>query len=114
MLTPELINATALLVFILCVVVYAIKLRLGMKRPENAKRGLLNIFYGLWVKRMINPDETIIAVQTMRNLIMATTFLSSAMLILLGLLVKFPSGGFETLIEISPFSAAAVLRSIRF
>ncbi len=82
-----LLNLVAFLVFVICVTIYSIKLKLGMKKPATAKRGLLNIFYSRWVERMNNPDETIIAVQTLRNLIMSVTFLSSTMLILLGLLV---------------------------
>ncbi len=104
MVEIEIINLSALIIFLGCILVYAIKLKMGMKKPETAKRGLLNIFYGLWVKRMINKEETIIAVQTMRNLIMSTTFISSSLLVLLGLLIRVPGDGLGELINLSATS----------
>lgn len=60
--------------------------------------------YGLWVKRMTDPKETTTAVQTMRNLIMATTFLSSSMLLLLGLLLASPVNELPELFSLSTTS----------
>lgn len=91
MFPNEIIDIAALLVFIACILTYTIRLLYGIKKPCWGKRGFLNIIYGLWVKRMIEPKETIIAVQTMRNLIMVITFLSSSMLLLLGLLLQSPA-----------------------
>jgi len=108
MLTNEIINLSALVIFLLCVAIYSIKLRVGMKKPETAKRGLLNIFYGLWVNRMIDSKETIVAVQTMRNLIMATTFISSSILVLLGLLIRIPGNGLGELINLSATSTEII------
>jgi uncharacterized membrane protein len=79
-----------------------------MKKPGTAKRGLLNIFYALWVERAIDQKETIIAVQTMRNLIMATTFLSSSMLLLLGLLLRIPENGLDELFTLSVTSTELI------
>ena len=93
MLSNELINNIALIIFLLCITIYAIGLLYKIKRPSWGERGFLNIMYGLWVTRMSKPTETIVAVQTMRNLIMITTFLPSAMLLLLGLLLAAPSNG---------------------
>ncbi len=100
----ETLNLSALIIFLGCILVYSIKLKIGMKKPETAKRGLLNIFYGLWVNRMINKEETIVAVQTMRNLIMSTTFISSSLLVLLGLLIRVPGNGLGELINLSATS----------
>ncbi|MEF8848002.1 MAG: DUF599 domain-containing protein [Candidatus Thermoplasmatota archaeon] len=102
------VNIVALAIFAACLIIYSYKLKTALKKPEESKRGMLNFFYGLWVKRMIDTEETIVAVQTMRNIIMSTTFLSSAMLVVLGLLVKFPSTGINEIIDITPFSSAAV------
>lgn len=79
-----------------------------MKKPGTAKRGFLNIFYGLWVERVVDERETIIAVQTMRNLIMTTTFLSSSMLLLLGLLIRIPENGFDELLYFSATSTEII------
>ena len=108
MLANEIINLSGLLIFIGCIVVYAIKLKIGMKKPETAKRGLLNIFYGFWVTRMINKEETIVAVQTMRNLIMSTTFISSSLLVLLGLLIRIPGNGLGELINLTATSTEII------
>ncbi len=108
MLTNEIINLSALLIFLGCILVYSIKLRVGMKKPESAKRGLLNIFYGLWVRRMVKSEETIVAVQTMRNLIMSTTFISSSLLVLLGLLIRIPGNGLGELINLAATSTEII------
>lgn len=108
MLQSAMINIVAFLIFIICIIIYGFKLIYGMKKPGTAKRGLLNIFYEQWVKRVLDKKETIIAVQTMRNLIMATTFLSSSMLVLLGLLIRIPSNGLDELIQFSATSTQLI------
>jgi len=108
MLPNTLINIIAFVIFVICISIYSIKLLYGMKKPGTAKRGLLNIYYSQWVKRMINQKDTIIAVQTMRNLIMATTFLTSSMLVLLGLLLRIPSNGIDELIQFSASSTELI------
>lgn len=89
------LNLVAFAIFISCISIYAIKLKLAMRKPGTAKRGLLNIFYTQWVNEMATQKDTIIPVQTMRNLIMSVTFLSSSILVMLGLLVRFDQGGFD-------------------
>ncbi len=89
----ELLDLIAFIIFVICVSVFTVGLIYKMKRPTWGERGFLNIMYGLWVKRMIDAKETINAVQTMRNLIMVVTFLSSSMLLLLGLLLQSPYVG---------------------
>lgn len=101
MLTDELINLTALFIFIICISVYAIGLLYKIKKPTFGERGFLNLMYSLWVKRMLSMDETVTAVQTMRNVIMATTFLASSMMLLLGLLLAAPMDKFNELFSIS-------------
>lgn len=88
----ELFDIIAVGVFFGCVVVYAVALLFILHRPNRAKRGLLNIFYMQWVERVAHPEDSMLAVQTMRNLIMSVTFFSSALLILMGVLVGTSSG----------------------
>ena len=95
MISIEIVNLFAFLVFIICIIAYGIKLQLGMKHPATSKRGLLNIFYQLWVNAMADSKNKLEAIQTLRNLIMAVTFLSSTMLILLGLLIQSSTEGIE-------------------
>jgi len=101
MLPDELVNLAALVIFVICISVYAIGLVYAIKKPRVGERGFLNIMYRLWVIRMIDPKETVTAMQTMRNLIMATTFLSSSMLLLLGLLFTSPVSQFRELSSLS-------------
>lgn len=108
MISNEGINIAALVIFFICISVYAVRLLYGIKKPCWGKRGFLNLFYSLWVKRMINPKETLVAVQTMRNLIMATTFLSSSMLLLLGLLLGIPTYGFDGFMNLAPTSTEII------
>ena len=91
MISNELLDTIAILIFIICISIYAIVLLYKIKRPSPGERGFLNILYGLWVKRMIDTNETIIAIQTLRNLIMVVTFLSTSMLLLLGLILQSPA-----------------------
>lgn len=81
-------DPVAFFVFVVCVVVYAFEFRMGMRRPISCKRGLLNVFYGSWARSMARRDDKLIAIHTARNLIMSVTFLSSAMLILLGVFLQ--------------------------
>lgn len=95
MLLEEFINSIALVIFTLCISIYSIGLINKIKKPSWGERGFLNLIYGLWVKRMIDPKETIIAIQTIRNLIMVDTFISSSMLLLLGLLLSRDNNAFD-------------------
>lgn len=101
MLADELINLAALIIFIICISVYAIGLLYKIKKPTFGERGFLNLMYSLWVKRMLSMDQTVTAVQTMRNVIMATTFLASSMMLLLGLLLAAPMDKFSELFSLS-------------
>jgi uncharacterized membrane protein len=109
MMQSEIVNIVAFVVFIICVASYGMKLRSGMKKPSTSKRGLLNMYYQAWVVRMAEEKNKIEAIQTMRNLIMSVTFLSSTLLILLGLLVQFSSNGFDEVLNNFPnLSASAI------
>ena len=100
------VNIVAFIVFLLSILIYAWKLKTSMSKPGAAKRALLNTFYIQWVQRMKNNENTIIAVQTMRNLIMSVTFLSSSILILLGLLVQSNLPAADTIIQFSASSTS--------
>lgn len=102
------LNLGALGIFFACVMIYGIKLRTSMHDPKGTKRGFLNIYYTLWVKNIATFEYTTVAVQTMRNLIMSVTFLSSTILILLGFIIQSYSNITTELIDIPPFSLEAI------
>ena len=91
MTSNELLDIVAFIIFILCITIYTVGLIYKIKKPKWGERGFLNIIYGLWIKRVVDEKETLLAVQTMRNLIMVLTFLSTSMLLLLGLLLQSPN-----------------------
>lgn len=95
MISNELLDIIAVVIFLICITIFSVGLIYKIKHPRWGERGFLNIMYQLWIKRMCNNTETIIAVQSLRNLIMIITFLSTSMLLLLGLLLPgYSSGGF--------------------
>jgi uncharacterized membrane protein len=102
-------NIIAFFVFMICVLSYGIKLQLGIKKPTTTKRGLLNIYYYLWVRQMSYDTNKLEAIQTMRNLIMSVTFLSSTMLILLGVLLQTTSNGFDDILHSFPSISSSIL-----
>ena len=107
--STEIINIIAFAAFVICVFSYGLKLRSGMKNPSTSKRGLLNMYYQVWVVRMAEEKNKIEAIQTMRNLIMSVTFLSSTLLILLGILVQFSSNGFDEILNNFPNLSTSAL-----
>ena len=109
MISLEITNILAFMIFVVCVCSYGIKLRVGMKKPATTKRGLLNMYYQSWVACMADKENKIEPIQTMRNLIMSVTFLSSTMLILLGILVQSSSNGFDELLHNFPSFSPSVL-----
>jgi uncharacterized membrane protein len=82
------LDIIAVIIFFGCVSVYGVALLCILQRPAYAKRGLLNIFYVQWVEKVAHHEDNLLAVQTMRNLIMSVTFLASSVLIMMGILVS--------------------------
>jgi uncharacterized membrane protein len=93
MISNALLDIIAVVIFVICITIFAAGLIYKIKHPRWGERGFLNIMYQLWIKRMCNSSDTIIAVQTLRNLIMIITFLSTSLLLLLGLLLGGSSSG---------------------
>ena len=82
------LDLLALGVFVLSILLYAIMLIYGLNNPGTSRKGALNIMYSHYVDARLKESESpIVAVQAMRNLIMANSAFISALLILLGLLL---------------------------
>ena len=80
----------ALVIFLICISTYGIMIIYGLNHPRKSRRGSLNLIYEEFVNSR-NKDSSIIAVQAMRNLIMANSAFISALLVLMGLLLAFYS-----------------------
>ncbi len=84
------LNMIALLIFIICIAIYGMMIAYGLKYPHKTRRGSLNLIYEEFVDARVK-DSPLIAVQAMRNLIMANSVFISALLVLMGLLFAFYS-----------------------
>ncbi|MHA2173998.1 MAG: DUF599 family protein [Candidatus Hodarchaeales archaeon] len=84
------IDLIALLIFLVCIGIYGMMIGYGLKNPQKTRRGSLNLIYEEFVNARVK-DSSIIAVQAMRNLIMANSAFISALLVLMGLLFAFYS-----------------------
>jgi len=78
----------ALAIFGISIVVYTIMLIYGLRNPTTSRKGSLNQIYRQFVDVRIKQSP-LIAIQAMRNLIMANTAFISSLLVLLGILLAF-------------------------
>ncbi len=78
-------NTIALVVFIFCTLVYhAYYYYKVAKLPRHIFKGKINIIRRTWVENMLKPGNTIIAIQSLRNIYMAATFLASSSIVFTG------------------------------
>ena len=82
------LELSALAIFGISILVYTIMLIYGLKNPTTSRKGSLNQIYKQFVDARIQQSP-LIAIQAMRNLIMANTAFISALLVLLGILLAF-------------------------
>jgi uncharacterized membrane protein len=78
----------ALVVFGISILVYTIMLIYGLRNPDTSRKGSLNQVYKHFVDVRIQQSP-LIAIQAVRNLIMANSAFISALLVLLGILLAF-------------------------
>lgn len=88
---------------ILLLLIYHLRLAyLVRRRPMDTAIGITNHLRGHWVESIMQDKRDILAVQTLRNWVMASSFLAStAILICLGLISLASSS--EKMAEITPF-----------
>ena len=82
------LELVALAVFGISILIYTIMLIYGIRNPASSRKGSLNQIYKQFVDARLQQSP-LIAVQAMRNLIMANTAFISALLVLLGILLAF-------------------------
>lgn len=106
------IEIWSFLVTVITMGLYHLHLRYQIKHyPMKTAMGITNYLRGLWVQSIMDDKRDILAVQTMRNWIMASSFLAStAILIGLGLLSFIFKP--EHLTEI-PFSIEAIVSKLK-
>ena len=82
------LELTALAIFCVSIFIYTIMLIYGLNHPANFRKGSLNQVYKRFVDARLKQSP-LIAVQAMRNLIMANSAFISGLLVLLGILLAF-------------------------
>ncbi|MDH5527448.1 MAG: DUF599 domain-containing protein [Nitrospirota bacterium] len=82
-------DSFAFLVFVTFTVIYhAFYTYLVRKRPELIFKGKINLVRRAWVKKIFDENTGIVAVQTLRNINMAASFLTTASVVLIGGLIS--------------------------
>lgn len=78
-------DTIALVIFILCTVGYHIYYYYKVaKLPRYIFKGKINIIRRTWVENMLKPGHAIVAVQSLRNIHMAASFLASSSIVFVG------------------------------
>src|SRR4030067_2166731 len=75
----------ALFIFVSCTLFYHAYYYFKVARlPRDIFKGKINIIRRTWVENMLRPGHTIIAVQSLRNINMAASFLASSSIVFIG------------------------------
>jgi uncharacterized membrane protein len=82
------LHEISLFVFIGCILVYAILLIISYARNKPSERNAFKLIYKTWVDQRIDGDP-LVAIQSLRNVIMGASTFISGLLILLGLIIGF-------------------------
>lgn len=78
-------DTLALAFFICCTLLYHIFYYYRVARlPRHIFKGKINIIRRTWVANMLKPGNAIVAVQTLRNIHMAASFLASSSIVFIG------------------------------
>lgn len=78
-------DTIALIIFIFCALFYHVYYYYKVARlPKYIFKGKINIIRRTWVENMLKPGNTIVAVQSLRNIHMAASFLASSSIVFIG------------------------------
>lgn len=78
----------ALTIFIFCTLAYHIYYYYKvLKLPQYIFKGKINIIRRTWVENMLQPGNAIVAVQSLRNIHMAASFLASSSIVFIGSII---------------------------
>jgi uncharacterized membrane protein len=87
------LNEISLFVFIGCIIIYTLLLIISFNRNKPSERNAFKLIYKTWVDQRIE-DDPLVAVQSLRNVIMGASTFISGLLILLGLIIGFYNTSF--------------------
>ena len=75
----------ALAIFVFCTLIYHLYYYYKVARlPRDIFKGKINIIRRTWVENMLKPGQAITAVQSLRNIHMAASFLASSSIVFIG------------------------------
>lgn len=59
------------------------------RKPLQTAKGKIHLYRRTWVKRILDSGQTIVAVQSARNLVMAASFMASSSLLAMAVIINF-------------------------
>ena len=81
-------DIAGLILFVTCTLFYHAYYYSKVARlPRNIFKGKINIIRRTWVENMLKPGQTITAVQSLRNIHMAASFLASSSIVFIGSII---------------------------
>lgn len=81
-------DIAGLILFIACTLLYHAYYYSKVARlPKNIFKGKINIIRRTWVENMLKPGQAITAVQSLRNIHMAASFLASSSIVFIGSII---------------------------
>ena len=81
-------DIAGLILFISCTLLYHAYYYSKVARlPRNIFKGKINIIRRTWVENMLKPGQAITAVQSLRNIHMAASFLASSSIVFIGSII---------------------------
>lgn len=81
-------DIAGLILFLICTLLYHAYYYSKVSRlPKNIFKGKINIIRRTWVENMLKPGQTITAVQSLRNIHMAASFLASSSIVFIGSII---------------------------
>jgi uncharacterized membrane protein len=87
------LDGAGLLLFALCTVVYhSFYAVWTLRHPLETVKGKTHLYRRTWVKRILDRDEQMLAVQSVRNLLMTSSFMASSALLVIAVILNFLLG----------------------
>jgi uncharacterized membrane protein len=87
------LDYAGMVLFVLCTVVYHTFYAFWTDRhPLETVKGKIALYRRTWVKRILDRDEQMLAVQSLRNLLMTSSFMASSALLVIAVILNFLLG----------------------
>ncbi len=65
----------------------------AQRHPLSTVKGKIHLYRRTWIKRILDRGDYVLAIQALRNLIMASSFMASSSLLVIGIILNFTISG---------------------